>query len=216
MGANIARIIKARRLTQQEVANAVGVSRQSVQLWCAGGNPSPHKLSRLAEYLGVPEDQLTAEDPVELPDGALIGNGGAYYSVNKLDTSERAWAKNGALFEKLILSPAMNTIMESYGADPARLEYTVPPDDSMEPTLCRDTLCVVDRSQDDLNREGIYCFLAGNRVLLRRVLIDLETGAVTLTPDNPKYPSIPRISRAAKERIQCLGRVVYKLDGKAL
>ncbi len=222
MGTKIARILKARKITQKSVADAMGVTNQAVNLWCKGGNPSPEMLTKLAAYLNLPEEDLYGDDlepqiPIgPLPEGSWVGNGGAYYSVPTLQTPDKAWNKAGAFFERFILTPGACAVLSTTGANPAMLEYMVPSDDSMEPTLTKNSLCIIDRSQTDVVREGIYCFLTNSRVILRRAVIDLETSAVTLVPDNPRYPRIPRISRSARERIQCLGRVVYKLDGQPL
>ena len=50
---------RGRGISQEELANAVGVSRQAVQKWEAGSStPDLDNLSALAEYFGVTLDYL--------------------------------------------------------------------------------------------------------------------------------------------------------------
>ena len=50
---------RGRGISQEELANAVGVSRQAVQKWEAGSStPDLENLSALAEYFGVTLDYL--------------------------------------------------------------------------------------------------------------------------------------------------------------
>lgn len=54
---------KQRKLSQDELANALGVSRQAVQKWERGaGMPSAENLKYLSERLGVTADFLLSDD----------------------------------------------------------------------------------------------------------------------------------------------------------
>lgn len=54
---------EAAKLSQQEVANHLGVSRQSVAQWEIGANrPSHDKIKKLAVYLNVTESWLILDD----------------------------------------------------------------------------------------------------------------------------------------------------------
>lgn len=59
VGANIKRIRLERNLTQEEVANHLGVSAQSVSKWERGeGYPDIEMLPGIANYLGISVDEL--------------------------------------------------------------------------------------------------------------------------------------------------------------
>lgn len=57
----IARYRKGKGLTQQALADAVGVSLHTAQRWEMGAEPRPTKLVKLAEVLGVEPMQLLDE-----------------------------------------------------------------------------------------------------------------------------------------------------------
>ena len=53
-GENIRRLRRARELTQEELANALGVTAQSVSKWeCAYGYPDITQLPAIANFFGV-------------------------------------------------------------------------------------------------------------------------------------------------------------------
>lgn len=57
--------MRQRNATQQDVADALGVTQQTVSAWCGGGKlPRMDKLNALAEYLGTTGDVLLKGDSV--------------------------------------------------------------------------------------------------------------------------------------------------------
>ena len=59
IGINIKRIRLERNLTQEEIANHIGVSAQSVSKWERGeGYPDIELLPSLANYLAISVDEL--------------------------------------------------------------------------------------------------------------------------------------------------------------
>lgn len=62
-GENIRRLRRARDLTQEELANALGVTAQSVSKWeCAYGYPDITQLPAIANFFGVSIDELLSND----------------------------------------------------------------------------------------------------------------------------------------------------------
>ena len=62
---------KGRGISQEELANAVGVSRQAVQKWEAGAStPDLNNLSALADFFGVTLDYLVRGVEPEAPQAA--------------------------------------------------------------------------------------------------------------------------------------------------
>lgn len=59
---NIREAMQAKGLTQQQVAEHLGVSRQAVQRWCQGFPPSTDRLNALATFLGVTVGYLTGSE----------------------------------------------------------------------------------------------------------------------------------------------------------
>lgn len=56
---NLVRLLKERNLTQKEVADAIGVSQQTFNMWCVGKNlPRMDKVEKLSNFLGVRKSDL--------------------------------------------------------------------------------------------------------------------------------------------------------------
>jgi len=71
IGQNIAQLRKERGITQETLADAVGVSGQSVSKWEGGGSPDTMLLPEIADYFGVSIDRLygrKARNPSDLMD----------------------------------------------------------------------------------------------------------------------------------------------------
>jgi len=63
---NINKYLQERKLTQKEVADAIGVTPQSFNYWCMGKNlPRMDKVQLLAEFLGVKYTDLICENDME-------------------------------------------------------------------------------------------------------------------------------------------------------
>ena len=101
---NIREAMQARGLTQQQVAEHLGVSRQAVQRWCQGFQPSTDRLNALATFLGVTVGYLTGSEKatdvqfVTDLDGPLPGD--EYLRVNVLDVSGACAGEIEALGEE--------------------------------------------------------------------------------------------------------------------
>lgn len=73
-GEHLAHLRKLRGLSQRQVAEELGVTRQSVSHWEAGGAfPSAEKQIALSQLYGVPPDELypqknTEEEVMEIPE----------------------------------------------------------------------------------------------------------------------------------------------------
>lgn len=80
--------------------------------------------------------------------------------------------------------------------------------DSMEPTINSRDWVFVDRRKSRLTNPGIYALIFEGDGLLKRAAQHLESGAVTLISDNPKYPA-QTIKKP--ERLSVVGRVFLSL-----
>ena len=66
--------IERKGLTHEQVAQALGVSRQAVTRWASGAAPTLSNLRRLAELLGVSVSLLTGENIVVIGSAATPKN----------------------------------------------------------------------------------------------------------------------------------------------
>ena len=72
IGEKIAKARREKRLTQEELADRLGVSRQAVSKWESGAAlPETDKLARLSGLLGVSCDYLLCDDASEEPGNAF-------------------------------------------------------------------------------------------------------------------------------------------------
>ncbi|MDE6107633.1 MAG: helix-turn-helix domain-containing protein, partial [Oscillospiraceae bacterium] len=72
---------KKQGLSQEELANIIGVSRQAVQKWESGAaRPDLDNLMALAQYFGVSLDELVGNEPAS-PDAVTSKATNGYYSM---------------------------------------------------------------------------------------------------------------------------------------
>ena len=61
---NLREIMKEKGISQQTLAQIVGVSDASVSFWLSGQKyPTPGKVQKIADYLGVRKSQLIDKNP---------------------------------------------------------------------------------------------------------------------------------------------------------
>ena len=70
---NLNHYMALRNVTQEELAEYLGISRQAVSLWCRGkGNPRMSKIESICQYLNINrEDLLLEKNKNSLPSGEL-------------------------------------------------------------------------------------------------------------------------------------------------
>jgi len=68
IGMNISKLRKSKGVTQEELANFLGVSAQAVSKWECGGTPDTELLPRIADYFGVSIDSLFGRNANEFID----------------------------------------------------------------------------------------------------------------------------------------------------
>lgn len=189
----IAKAISRHGYTQEYVANKLNVSRQAVQRWTNGKPPLLRNLKKLSTLLDVPIAYLTGEDSC-LPN-----------EENQLTINENDKLKN------LILIPHYDVYAASDSVDnfavglvgvPAAIARTwtgvTSADnlhlikvlgDSMEPTIPRDGVAIIDRNQVEILSDGIYCLSVRKQIFCKRIQRQLD-GSLLLISDNPIYKSM--------------------------
>jgi phage repressor protein C with HTH and peptisase S24 domain len=78
--------------------------------------------------------------------------------------------------------------------------------DNMEPSIRKNELLLIDKSQNRIESSGIYALSVNGRVVVRRYNIR-EDGFVDSIQDNRAYPS-ERKAAAEMENLPVLGKVV--------
>ena len=211
-----------RGISAAGLATAVGKSRQSVSYWMAGRNePSPETLTKVAEVLGTTPLWLKAGDESHLSGPFTKSHGDeaqdGYIRVPVYDACAGCGAQIAPPddISSGFLDVAIWFLKGLPGVSAISHINIVPSSgDSMEPTIASNAFCFVDRNQNELRREGIYCLRTDDLLLIKRVQRNLD-GTITLLSDNTKYPP-QKITQDILERTTIIGRVVYTFNGFGL
>lgn len=223
----LAKLLSEKGLTQQQVADAVGTSRQAVQRWSAGSPPSLANLKKLANYLGVSVSALVSEDKAAELTMARVTDVSAppaeyaqrvpvfdvYAACGNRDIEAGAQSDQDVVvgfidFAKAFLQRLAG--VTSLG----HLKVVNTRGDSMEPTILQKSFVLVDSNQTRLTADGIYCLRVHGQIFLKRIQRDLD-GSILLLSDNPRYQ--PRqVSRTDLENAEIIGRIIFCFNGCSL
>lgn len=218
---SIARLIREKGLTQDGVAKKIGVSRQAVQQWTTGKGLRQENLSKLAELLNTPIDQLLAEDSVtvahyRVPVGNMPEEGWTRVPVYAIEGScHDGVCENQSNSMDIVRSiefrdSFLRTLPGVIGSKNFHIVTAV--GDSMEPTIPKRSLCIVDGSQSTIRRDGIFVLQANGQIFIKRVQRNLDA-TITLLSDNPAYEPM-KLDPTTMENVQVVGCVVYVFSGK--
>jgi len=78
--------------------------------------------------------------------------------------------------------------------------------DSMEPTLNNGNIIFIDKSKQDINKDGIYAFINENGLFVKRMQRRVD-GGLDVISDNKEYP----VQIVNKNGINVLGKVVSSI-----
>lgn len=92
------------------------------------------------------------------------------------------------------------------GAPPDELVIFSVEDDSMEPTMRSGDHVLVERTDNKMRGDGIYVLEVAAGLTIKRVAFNPVGGTVSISSDNPIYPSHEGVSRSS---ITLIGRVVW-------
>lgn len=221
---SIARLIRARGLTQEEIAKQIGVSRQAVQQWSAGKSLRQENLARLAEILGTSIDALLADEAETAPpepyraaaSGEAVEAGWIRVPVYEIEGSchDGVFANQSNSGDIVRSIDFLETFLRSLPGviGTGNFHIVTANGDSMEPTIPNRALCIVDSSQSTIRRDGIFVLQADGQIFIKRVQRNLNS-TLTLISDNAAYRP-KEITRAEMESVRVVGCVVYVLSGK--
>jgi phage repressor protein C with HTH and peptisase S24 domain len=91
--------------------------------------------------------------------------------------------------------------------DPKKLAITLSRDDSMEPTLRRGDVILIDLRQTAVIDEGIYIIKINNQLFAKRMQ-QLYNGSITIMCDNPLYQA-QTVSHTEAGKLDIIGRAVW-------
>lgn len=216
------RIKKAREtlgMTQVVLAKAVGISQQAVMELESGRAKGTKHGAKFARALG--QDPLWLEtgdgrmreaakarrqakaDPQEQPHD--ISN---FERVPILDI--RAPLGRGSIADGEHASGfslfATEWLRSITSAPFSQLAVVTAAGDAMEPTLHNGDHALVDTSQLNLRREGVYVLRIDDTLMIKRVTMHPVTKRVTIRSDNARYQTYEDLD---VDNVEALGRVIW-------
>ena len=184
-------VLAERKMTQSDLARAIGVRPQAVQQWLSGRTqPRGKNLEALSLYLGLSPAIISSGSPegrstIELENGLI-----AIPRFNVFGACDPAGYENGYA-EVVSMVEATREWLESKcpGVNKNHLEVLTAHGDSMKPTINNLDFVFVDRSITTFYEEGVYAVQYGGDTFIKRLQRRLD-GGINLISDNPKYPPI--------------------------
>ena len=220
LGSRIRSARRAAGLTQEQLAEKIGVSRQAVQAWEAKGQPPKFEnLAPLAKALGVSLSQLTEEaaapnvravepsdelpsDVVAIPEYRVTFGAGSQCEPTYEEITEcrAAYYRRDWFFKR-------HTTAE-------KCKRFCVHGDSMEPWIFDGDKILVDTSVESIVSGKIYAFIYGEELRVKQ-LHTLLSGGVRVHSINPSVPD-ETIEREDMDRFILVGRVIDRSGGSFL
>lgn len=208
-------LLERKGKSQQEVADALGVTKQAVGKWVRGEAISLDNLRRLARYLDVSISELCGDEPAvyhkvdsfterEQEGWTLVPVLDAYGGCASMGAFEQTGEVIGSVSFNDSFLQTLPGVVGSIQAERFCLVQAI--GDSMVPTIGRYDHCLVDRAQTQVWCDGIYWLQIGGTYYIKRVAKNYN-GSLTLLSDNTAYPPQP-VPREDLDSAQVLGRVV--------
>lgn len=217
----LSKLMVERNLTQQDVAEKLGVSRQAVQRWQSGLPIKLVNLKKLASLLGVSVAFLAGETGENPPAGVFAKD------AEKLDGYTRVPIYSvtvGCNPDFCLQEPEFiagfiqiaDWFLRSLPGVTSLNNLSIVPSsgDSMEPTIMSRAMIVVDGNQRRINQDAIFCLRTVDQLIIKRIQRNID-GTLTLISDNRRYQPMT-VRPEDMERTEILGRVIYCFNGNIL
>lgn len=225
----------AQGVGQAELARRLGIKQPSVHSLLNSSAGRTKYILDVARALGVRAEWLQyGENPMypaddsgsnravqrnaggeaaDLADGAIYIAGRDWISVPRYDAAMSAGP--GAIVDPNAEPLGyqlfeMQWIRAVTRASADRLAIVEVSGDSMEPTLRDGDWVLVDRSQRQANREGVYALAVGDAVWVKRISLNLREKLIQVLSDNSQYP----MQELTEEDLSIVGRVVWIVGRK--
>lgn len=223
-------------MTEQQLADRVGVTRAAVQQWEREGGTAPRRSKQqdvanaleisLAELLGAapPAGEIAATHGEMLPSAApavmaptpapgelvvrepLLANAGSMGMGNDL-------LHDDVLVGQIDLSERW-VAQRINPTSPQALRFVHAYGDSMSPTFEDGDVLLVDTGmRDPRHIDGVYVLSASDRLYIKRVQSRLD-GTTEISSDNPAVKTVDVLNGG--HAIDVLGRVVWCWNGRKL
>lgn len=197
---NLRRLIDVSGKTQKEIADAIGVSQQIMNVWARGkAIPRMGKIQKLADFFGIEKSELIDEqtEKPSLP---------AYSNIVPLNIQRIPLLGEIACGQPIFCTEDRESYVES-GTD-VRADFCLKArGDSMTGARILDGDIVFIQRDAPLEPGQIYAIAIDDEATLKRVYYDKASQVLQLLSENPKYP--PMIYSGEKlDHVHILGRAI--------
>lgn len=184
-------LMQEKEVTVKALADYVGVSTVAVRKWLTKGDvPRGDRLIKLCEMLGVTPAYLVFGDDSARPQTVRADDGSIavpYLDVEAscgggLTAPDHLSLRRFVRLDPRVLADAKLNVHAG------SLNLITAVGDSMEPTIKSGDAVIVDVSQSEVNRDGLYAVAFNRNLFIKRVQC-LPTGYRMLS-DNPRYAPI--------------------------
>ena len=197
---NLRRWIDVSGKTQKDIADAIGVSQQIMNVWARGkAIPRMGKIQRLADYFGIEKSQLIDEQPEEpsIP---------PYPNIFPLQRKRIPLLGEIACGEPIFCNEGRESYVEA-GTD-VRADFCLKArGDSMIGARILDGDLVFIQRDVPIEDGQIYAVAIDDEATLKRVYYDAEDHMLQLVAENPAYK--PLIYTGEKlDHVHILGKAI--------
>ena len=211
LGERIRYLRKKRGLSLEQLAEAVGISRQTVHRYETGviSNIPHEKIEAMAKALDTTPSSLMGWDSdSQIP----TINNMTVSGISNADSKSLPVLGNVACGEPIFASEEQGYYVRANADISADFCLTARGDSMINARIFDGDLLFV-RKQESVNDGEIAVVLIDDEATVKRVYFDREEEILTLLPENPTYKPMRYVGREL-ERIRILGKVVsgqYKI-----
>lgn len=211
-------LLRDRGISLRKMSIDLNLNESYFQQFVAYGRPAfieGNILRQAASYLNVSEESISSTSfsaPELLSASPALASRKAgdsallllpcYDLAQKLGNEN--WRDEQYLTQHMAFSRQM--LQHITPTSPEQLVLLKISNDTMAPTLTKDDYALLDCSYQLASEDGIYAILHELRLLVKRLTVDPIRKQITLSRDNPTYPSIREYSLVD---IQVAGRILW-------
>ena len=215
VGARLKERMDACGLSQQALADRVGVKQPTINRLIKGGQTGSKHLHRIASVLGTSPDYLMGETDDPGQAGAVQEPRRSYSAeprdadVLEIPVIDLAYGMGGTYLDDIDPETRLEPFPESFiriytKAKAEDLVIATGVGDSMAPTIGSNDQILIDRSVDSLRiADKVWAFSFGGLGMVKRLRARGD-GSIVILSDNPLVPE----DRAVDDELFIIGQVV--------
>ncbi len=200
-------MLKLMNITRySELAEILEISPQAISNFKKRGVFPANLLVKIAT-----ENNLSVDEILELK----IDCAGSLRDFSEIPYAERGNSAMEGEFQKVILEIKKSWVRSTFGQNSKNLIAWQMNSDNMFPTINRNDLLLIDTGVGKINGSGVYAFIQGEKIMVRRILERLD-GQLDVVNENLSYKDFNKVVKNMniEPELKILGLIVFV--GKAL